>query len=141
MTMGLSSSLDDAMRKATTNMIDSLMATYDLALHEASQVVGTAAEYRLSVAVGRNAGIVIRSIAFAQASQLDAAFLSMLSPNSAVLVVVLLVLLGIGASAVMNWCSGRSALANMGFAAIAIAVGVLALFLLVRLAIRFAPVY
>jgi amidase len=60
MTMGLSSSLDDAMRKATTNLIEWLMAKYDLALPEVSQVVGTSAEYRVSVVVGRNAGIVIK---------------------------------------------------------------------------------
>jgi hypothetical protein len=60
MTMGLSSSLDDAVRKATTNMIEWLMAKYDLALPEVSQVVGTSAEYRVSVVVGRNAGIVIK---------------------------------------------------------------------------------
>lgn len=66
---------------------------------------------------------------------------SMLSPNSAALVLVVLVLLGIAASAVMNWCSGRSALANMGFAAVAIAIVVLALFLLFQCAMHFSPAY
>ncbi len=60
MTMGLSSSLDDAMRRATTNMIDWLMARYELTLPEVSQVVGTSAEYRVSVMLGRNAGIVLK---------------------------------------------------------------------------------
>jgi amidase len=60
MAMGLSSSLDDAMRKATTNMIDWLMARYELSLPEVSQVLGTSAEYRISVVVGKNAGIVVK---------------------------------------------------------------------------------
>lgn len=59
MTLGLSSSLDDAMQ-ATTNMIDWLMGRYELTLPEVPKVVGTSAEYRLSVVVGRNAGIVIK---------------------------------------------------------------------------------
>lgn len=60
MTMGLSSSLDEAMRSATANMIDWLMARFRLSLPEISQVVGTSAEYRVSVVVGRNAGIVLK---------------------------------------------------------------------------------
>jgi len=60
MAMGLSSSLDDAIRKATTNMIEWLMAKYELTFPEVSQVVATSAEYRVSVIVGRNAGIVIK---------------------------------------------------------------------------------
>jgi len=58
--MGLSSSLDDAIRKATTNMVEWLMATYELRFPEVSQVIGTSAEYRVSVIVGQNAGIVIK---------------------------------------------------------------------------------
>jgi len=60
MTLGLSSSLDDALRKATTNMIDWLMARYELTLPEVAQVVGTSAEYTVSVVIGRNTGIVIK---------------------------------------------------------------------------------
>ena len=60
MAMGLSSSLDDAIRKATTNMIEWLMAKYELTLPEVSQVVGTSAEYRVSVLVGKNTGMVIK---------------------------------------------------------------------------------
>ena len=60
MAMGLSSSLDDAIRKATTNMIEWLMAKYELTFPEVSQVIGTSAEYRVSVIVGRNAGMVIK---------------------------------------------------------------------------------
>jgi amidase len=60
MAMGLSSSLDDAIRKATANMIEWLMAKYELTLPEVSQVVGTSAEYRVSVLVGKNAGMVIK---------------------------------------------------------------------------------
>jgi amidase len=60
MAMGLSSSLDDAIRKATTNMIEWLMAKYELTLPEVSQVLGTSAEYRVSVLVGKNTGMVIK---------------------------------------------------------------------------------
>ena len=60
MTMGLGASLDDALRKATTNMVDWLMARHALTLPEVSQVLGTSAEYRVSVVVGRNAGIVLK---------------------------------------------------------------------------------
>ena len=60
MAMGLSSSLDDAIRKATTNMIEWLMAKYELTLPEVSQVVGTSARYRVSVLVGKNTGMVIK---------------------------------------------------------------------------------
>jgi hypothetical protein len=41
-------------------MIEWLMAKYELTFPEVSQVVGTSAEYRVSVIVGRNAGIVIK---------------------------------------------------------------------------------
>jgi acetamidase/formamidase len=56
MAMGLSSSLEDAVRNATTNMIEWLMARYELTLSEVAQIVGTAAEYRMSVLVGKNTG-------------------------------------------------------------------------------------
>ena len=60
MAMGLGSSLDDALRKATTHMADWLMARHGLTVSEVSQVLGTSAEYRISVVVGRNAGIVLK---------------------------------------------------------------------------------
>jgi amidase len=60
MTVGLGASLDDALRKGTTNMVEWLMARHALTFSEVSQVLGTSAEYRVSVIVGRNAGIVIK---------------------------------------------------------------------------------
>jgi|tagenome__1003787_1003787.scaffolds.fasta_scaffold20644018_3 amidase len=60
MTMGLSSSLDDAVRKAKTDMVDWLLSEYQLTLPEVSQVVGTSAEYRVSVVLGGNSGIVLK---------------------------------------------------------------------------------
>ena len=60
MALDLSTSLDDALRKATTNRIEWLMARHGLTLPEVSQVLGTAAEYTVSVIVGRNAGIAIK---------------------------------------------------------------------------------
>jgi hypothetical protein len=41
-------------------MVDWLLEQYQLTLPEVSQVVGTSAEYRVSVVVGRNAGIVLK---------------------------------------------------------------------------------
>jgi hypothetical protein len=46
--------------KATTNMIEWLMVRHSLTFPEVSQVLGTSAEYTVSVIVGRNAGIVIK---------------------------------------------------------------------------------
>ena len=60
MTMGLGHSLDDSLRKATTHMVDWLMARHALTLSEVSQILGTSAEYRVSVVVGSSAGIVIK---------------------------------------------------------------------------------
>ena len=60
MTIGLGASLDDALRKATTNMVHWLMARHALTLSEVSQVLGTSARYRVSVIVGSNAGIALK---------------------------------------------------------------------------------
>jgi acetamidase/formamidase len=60
MALGLGRSLDDALRTATTNMIEWLMARHRLTFPEVSQVLGTSAEYTVSVVVGQNAGIVIK---------------------------------------------------------------------------------
>ena len=60
MALGLGASLDDALRKATTNMVEWLMARHGLTFPEVSQVLGTSAEYTVSVIVGHNAGIVIK---------------------------------------------------------------------------------
>ena len=60
MALGLGESLDDALRKATTNMVEWLMARHGLTLPEVSQVLGTSAEFTVSVIVGQTAGIVIK---------------------------------------------------------------------------------
>ncbi len=60
MALGLGTSLDDALRTATTNMIEWLMARHRLTFPEVPQVLGTSAEYAVSVLVNQNAGIVIK---------------------------------------------------------------------------------
>jgi amidase len=60
MALGLGASLDDALRKATTNMVEWLMARHGLTLPEVSQVLGTSAEFTVSVIVGQTAGVVIK---------------------------------------------------------------------------------
>ena len=60
MAMGLDGSLDDAFRSATANMANWLMDDYKLNASEVAQVLGTAAEYKVSEAADRNAGIVIK---------------------------------------------------------------------------------
>jgi amidase len=59
MAMGLGSSLDDAVRKATTNIIDWLMTRYELTESEVAQVVGTSAEYKVGAVARMSAGIAI----------------------------------------------------------------------------------
>jgi len=60
MAMGLGGSLDDAFREATANMADWLMNDYKLAGSEVAQVLGSAAEYKVSEVADRNAGIVLK---------------------------------------------------------------------------------
>ncbi|HKF41237.1 MAG TPA: acetamidase/formamidase family protein [Candidatus Acidoferrum sp.] len=60
MAMGLGGSLDDAFREATANMADWLMNDYKLAASEVAQVLGSAAEYKVSEVADRNAGIVLK---------------------------------------------------------------------------------
>lgn len=60
MAMGLAGSLDDALRSATVNMADWLMDEYKLTPSEVAQVLGTAAEYKVSEVADRNAGIVLK---------------------------------------------------------------------------------
>jgi amidase len=60
MAMGLSGSLDDAFRAATANMADWLMTDYKLTASEIAQVLGSAAEYKVSEVADRNAGIVLK---------------------------------------------------------------------------------
>ena len=58
--MGLDGSLDGAFRNATDNMANWLMDTYKLTASEVAQVIGTAAEYKVSEVADRNAGIVLK---------------------------------------------------------------------------------
>jgi len=60
MAMGLGGSLDDAFRIATGNMAAWLTEDYKLTPSEVAQVLGTAAEYRISEVADRNAGIVLK---------------------------------------------------------------------------------
>ena len=60
MAVGLAGSLDDAMKDATSNMADWLMKDYSLTPSELAQVLGTAAEYKVSEVADRNAGIVLK---------------------------------------------------------------------------------
>jgi acetamidase/formamidase len=57
--MGLAGSLDGALRGATANMAAWLRDQYDLTPSEVAQVLGTAAEYRVTEVADRNAGIVL----------------------------------------------------------------------------------
>ncbi len=58
--MGLDGSLDDAFKEATSDMATWLAEDYKLAPSEVAQVIGAAAEYRVSEAADRNAGVVLR---------------------------------------------------------------------------------
>ena len=60
MAMGLGGSLEEALRGATSSMADWLNEDYKLTPSEVAQVLGTAAEYRISEVADRNAGIVLK---------------------------------------------------------------------------------
>ncbi len=60
MTMGLSGSLDDAFKEATSVMAEWLGDEYQLTPSEIAQVLGTLAEYRVNEVADRNSGIVLR---------------------------------------------------------------------------------
>jgi acetamidase/formamidase len=60
MAMGLDGSLDDAFRGATANMAQWLTDDYKLTPSEIAEVLGTAAEYKVSEVADRNAGIVLK---------------------------------------------------------------------------------
>jgi len=60
MAMGLGGSLDDAFRAATNNMAQWLAERYQLTPSEVAQILGTAAEYKVSEVADRNAGIVLK---------------------------------------------------------------------------------
>jgi acetamidase/formamidase len=52
--------LDDAFKDATANMASWLMEDYQLTASDVAQVLGTAAEYRVSEVADRNSGIVLK---------------------------------------------------------------------------------
>jgi amidase len=60
MAMGLGGSLDDAFREATSSMAEWLTDDYKLTPSEVAQVLGSAAEYKVSEVADRNAGIVLK---------------------------------------------------------------------------------
>jgi acetamidase/formamidase len=60
MAMGLDGSIDGAFRDATANMAQWLMDDYKLTASEVAQVLGTAAEYKVSEVADRNAGVVLK---------------------------------------------------------------------------------
>ena len=57
--VGLGGSLDDAFRAATGNMAAWLTDQYQLTPSEVAQVLGTAAEYRVTEVADRNAGVAL----------------------------------------------------------------------------------
>jgi acetamidase/formamidase len=59
-TMGLDGSLDDAFKEATSDMATWLAEDYKLTPSEIAQVIGAAAEYKVSEAADRNAGVVLK---------------------------------------------------------------------------------
>ena len=60
MAMGFGGSLDDAFRAATANMAQWLVDGYKLTPSEVAEVLGSAAEYKVSEVADRNAGIVLK---------------------------------------------------------------------------------
>ena len=60
MAMGLDGSLDDAFKDATANMAAWLSDDYQLTPPEIAEVLGSAAEYKVSEAADRNAGVVLK---------------------------------------------------------------------------------
>jgi amidase len=59
-TMGLSASLDDALKGATNGMAKWLDEDYKLTPSETAQLLGTAAEYKVSEVADRNSGVVLK---------------------------------------------------------------------------------
>ena len=60
MAMGLSGSLDDAFKEATSELAKWLQQTYKLSPEEIAQVFGTAIEYNICEVADRNVGVVAR---------------------------------------------------------------------------------
>jgi amidase len=60
MAMGLSGSLDDAFREATSELASWLQTDYKLTSAEAASVLGTSIEYKISEVADRNVGVVAK---------------------------------------------------------------------------------
>jgi amidase len=60
MAMGLGGSLEDALRDATTNMAELLTSDYKLTPTEIAQVLGSAAELKISEVADRNVGVILK---------------------------------------------------------------------------------
>ena len=60
MAVGLNGSLDTAFQDATESMYQYLFSEYSLTPQEFAMVLGTAAEYKISEAADRNAGVVLK---------------------------------------------------------------------------------
>jgi amidase len=60
MAMGLSGSLDDAFREATSGLASWLIADYKLSRAEVGSVLGTSIEYKISEVADRNVGVVAK---------------------------------------------------------------------------------
>jgi amidase len=60
MAIGLSGSLDDAFRKATSELSSWLQSDYKLSTSEAAIVLGTRVEYTISEVADRNVGVVAK---------------------------------------------------------------------------------
>jgi acetamidase/formamidase len=58
--MGLSGSLDDAFKEATSTMADWLRQDYKLTPSEIAQILGVAAEYHVSEVADRNSGVTLK---------------------------------------------------------------------------------
>ncbi|HEY6943401.1 acetamidase/formamidase family protein [Dokdonella sp.] len=60
MVLGQAGSLDEAVRAATTGLIDWLRQDYGLDLSESAQVLGSAVEYRIANLAGRSVGVAAK---------------------------------------------------------------------------------
>ncbi len=60
MVLGQAGSLDEAVRAATTGLVDWLREDYGLDLSESAQVLGSAVEYRIANLAGRSVGVAAK---------------------------------------------------------------------------------
>jgi amidase len=60
MAMGLGGSLEDSLKEATSNMADFLTENYKLTPSEIAQVLGSAAELKISEVADRNVGVILK---------------------------------------------------------------------------------